>query len=138
MTNPEDYIRTRVDVVRRTMYQKRLTRADVSHVCSETTMIKMMKPNPPVKMRTADKIYTYLRDKYDLSEPVAGEPFEEWRDKAVQEMESYREMIGMSRFKYGRRINQNLTQYYELMQGKPVKGRAIWRMYKNYLKMKGD
>lgn len=136
MTEPNLYIKSRVSAIRRIMYQKALTQEEINHVCSTTSLRKMYSGNDRVRMSTADKLYQYLIENYNTEYRAEGVPFKEWHDTIFNEMEAYRQKIGMRKSVFANILGIHSVQYYDLIRGVRVSGKKLWEAYQNYKRWK--
>jgi hypothetical protein len=118
------------------MYQKAITQEEVAHICSPTALRKLNLGYESVRMKTADKLYQYLVKRYKSDHAVAGLPFEQWHDKIFEEMEAYRQKIGISKASFARMLGLHSVQYYDLLKGVRLSGKRMWSAYENYKNLK--
>jgi len=131
MTDPDTYIQSRVDAVRRYFYETRLTYKCVEDA-SEATIVNMLKPHTRIKVRTADIVYQNVKRRARYYLPVEGEQYEEWHGKIFKYISDFQDRNGMGTMEISGITGIHGSRYINAKRGNTLlNGRLLYEGYVN-------
>lgn len=123
----EKYEKTRIDAVRRLLYNHRISRDDVE-TASYHTLGKMFK-GEEVKIETIDTVYRDLTERTNEKIEVYEDNFEEVSQRLLSEMEKWRNERNIKVAPFTRIVGIESSAYYSAIKGGCCTARKIMEAY---------
>ena len=128
MIDPQTYIQSRADAVRKYIYDNEIlaTKLDIRY----QVILDLITPDGYVMMKTADRIYHYFKDMVGYTIDVEGEEYETWHRKVLDEILTLQKQKNLKHIDVCHIANMSLSTYMKIRRyGGISKGRKLYQTY---------
>jgi|DEB0MinimDraft_10_1074344.scaffolds.fasta_scaffold106130_1 hypothetical protein len=124
MTDPDTYIKSRADAVKKYIERHNLSRPDLYPIYHPVVVEKLLDHN--LMMSTADKVYRSFVKHFKYPIPVQGEYFPVYRRRIVDYIVKYQRKKSYKDREMAEILQIRTERYNDMRREYKIKGRAAW------------
>lgn len=134
IVNPEDYIQSRRDAMWEYIRMgMRLLDLNGTQSCYRTAK-RLLRKDPTIRMRTADKVYQAARQLTGVTIPVKGAQYEKWHQDTFAYIDAYQRRHRLNMTQICAITGFHGSRYVNVQRGNTVViGRKLYDYYQNLL-----
>lgn len=131
MTDPDTYIKSRADAVKKYIERHNLSRVDLYPIHEPIVVEKLFEHK--VMMSTADRVYRNFAKHFKYPIPVEGEYFPLYRRKIIDYIVGYQKKKSYVDREMAEILGINNSRYYDMRKEYRMKGRKVYECLQNLM-----